>query len=81
MVLGPTYKNQDSARNFVAESQKRQLQVSLASCHFLMDRSADKRRVENRDSLLQTRRFLSSTSGVCVVSVCNCMKKGRRKEG
>lgn len=51
--LGPTYKNRDSARNFVhyiAESQRRQLQVSLASCHFysvLMDGSADKGRVEN----------------------------------
>ena len=46
--LGPTYKNRDSARNFVhyiAESQRRQLHVSLASCHFcsvLMDGSADK---------------------------------------
>ena len=51
--LGPTYKNRDSARNFVhyiAESQRRQLHVSLASCHFysvLMDGSADKGRVEN----------------------------------
>ena len=53
VVLGLTYKNRDSARNFVhyiAESQRRQLQVSLASCHFysvLMDGSADKGRVEN----------------------------------
>lgn len=51
--LGATYKNRDSARNFVhyiAESQRQQLRVSLASHHFystLMDGSADKGRVEN----------------------------------
>ena len=51
--LGATYKNRDSARNFIhyiAESQRRQLRVSLASCHFysvLMDGSTDKGRVEN----------------------------------
>ena len=51
--LGATYKNQDSARNFIhyiAESQRQQLQVSLASHHFysvLMDGSTDKGRVEN----------------------------------
>lgn len=51
--LGATYKNRDSARNFVhyiAESQRQQLRVSLASRHFysvLMDGSTDKGRVEN----------------------------------
>ena len=51
--LGLTYKNRDSARNFVhyiAESQKREFHLSLSSCHFyslLMDGSADKGRVEN----------------------------------
>ena len=51
--LGPTYKNRDCAHNFVhyiAESQRRQLHVSLALCNFysvLMDGSADKGRVEN----------------------------------
>ena len=51
--LGATYKNRESARNFVhyiAESQRRQLHVNLASCHFysvLMDGSTDKGRVEN----------------------------------
>ena len=51
--LGATYNNRDSARNFVhyiAESQRRQLHVSLASCHFysvLMDGSTDKGRVKN----------------------------------
>ena len=35
--LGATYKNKDSARNFVyyiAESQRKQLHASLATCHF-----------------------------------------------
>ena len=35
--LGATYKNRDSACNFVhyiAESQRQQLRVGLASCHF-----------------------------------------------
>ena len=51
--LGATYKNRDSARNFVhyiAESQRQQLLTSLSSCHFysiLMDGSVDKGRVEN----------------------------------
>ena len=51
--LGVTYKNRDSARNFVhyiAESQRWQMRASLASCHFfsvLMDGSTDKGRVEN----------------------------------
>lgn len=53
--LGVAYKNRDSALNFVhyiAESQRRQFHVSLASCdcHFysvLMDGSTDKGRVEN----------------------------------
>ena len=51
--LGATYKNRDSARNFVhyiAESQRQQLLISLSSCHFysiLMDGSVDKGRVEN----------------------------------
>ena len=51
--LGATYKNRDSARNFVhyiAESQRQQLLASLSSCHFysiLMDGSVDKGRVEN----------------------------------
>ena len=53
MDLGVTYKDRDSAHNFVhyiAESQRRQFHVSLASCHFysiLMDSSTDKGRVEN----------------------------------
>ena len=51
--FGTTYKNRDSARNFVhyiAESQRQQLLASLSSCHFysiLMDGSVDKGRVEN----------------------------------
>ena len=51
--LGATYKDRDSARNFVhyiAESQRQQLLTSLSSCHFysiLMDGSVDKGRVEN----------------------------------
>ena len=51
--LGQTYKNRDSAHNFVhyiAEAQRQQFTSSLASCHFysvLMDGSADKGRVEN----------------------------------
>ena len=46
--LGTTYKNKDFARNFVhyiAESQRQQFHISLASCHFysvLMDGSTDK---------------------------------------
>ena len=48
-----TYKNRDSGCNFVhyiAESQRQQLQASLASSHFysvFMDGSTDKGRVEN----------------------------------
>ena len=51
--LGQTYKNRDSARNFVhyiAEGQRRELHSSLSSCCFysiLMDGSVDKGRVEN----------------------------------
>ena len=51
--LGQTYKNRDSARNFVhyiAEGQRRELHSSLSSCRFysiLMDGSVDKGRVEN----------------------------------
>lgn len=51
--LGTTYKNRDSARNFVhyiAESQRQHLYTTLASRHFysiLMDSSTDKGRVEN----------------------------------
>ena len=53
MDLGATYKNHDSACNFVhyiAKNQRQQLRVSLASRHFysfLMDGSTDKDRVEN----------------------------------
>lgn len=53
MDLGITYKNRDSACNFVhyiAESQRREFHVSLASYHFysvLIDGSIDKDRVEN----------------------------------
>ena len=51
--LGTTYKNRDSARNFVhyiAESQRQHLYTTLASSHFysiLMDSSTDKGQVEN----------------------------------
>ena len=51
--LGTTYKNRNSARNFVhyiTESQRRHLYTTLGSNHFysiLMDSSTDKGRVEN----------------------------------
>ena len=51
--LGSTYKNRDSARNFIhyiAESQRQQLRSKLSTCHFfsmLMDGSTDKGKVEN----------------------------------
>ena len=51
--LGTSYKNHDSARNFVhynPESQRQSLKHSLESCNFfrvLMDGSTDKGKVEN----------------------------------
>jgi len=53
MDLGTTYKNRDSACNFVhyiAESQRKLFYAKLESCHFysvLMDSSTDKGWVEN----------------------------------
>ena len=53
MDLGSTYKNRDSARNFVsliAESQRQQLHDSLKLCSFysvLMDPCIDEGCVEN----------------------------------
>ena len=82
--LGITYKNRDSARNFVhyiAESQRQQFQVSLASCHFysvLMDGSTDKGRVENElfVILICKRQYNAGSKDLCQVFFCIGANKG-----
>ena len=73
--LGSTYKNRDSARNFVHYIQRRQLLGNLALCHFysvLMDGSTDKGRVENELFVI----LFCRQGDICQVFLCTGANEG-----